>query len=113
MFTLVKQAKIVEVINSKRAYRNFLHVIEKIASIFVEVYEFQLKAVVNYETQLIKFIDVFRHHMRMKKIRKKKKRYSIQHSSSTKTKNQSIVYFHFEINNKKSLSAFAKKKRMI
>ena len=112
MFTLVKQAKIVEVINSKRAYRNFLHVIEKIASIFVEVYEFQLKAVVNYETQLIKFIDVFRHHMRMKKIRKKKSdiQFSIRRRRKQKI-NQSFIFISKSITKKVYLHL--QKKRMI
>ena len=40
MLTLVKQTKIVEIIDSKRAYRDFLHAIDKIAFIFVEVYQF-------------------------------------------------------------------------
>ena len=72
MLTFVKQTKIVEIIDSKRAYRNFLHVIEKTTFIFVEIYEFQIKVVMNYKTQFIVIIDIFRHHMRMKKIRKKK-----------------------------------------
>ena len=72
MFTLVKHAKIVEVTNNKRVYKNFLHVIEKIAFIFVEVQKLQLKIISNHEKKLITFIDIFRHHMRMKKTRKKK-----------------------------------------
>ena len=72
MFTLTKQTNIVEIIDNKRVYRNFFHVIEKIAFIFVEIYEFQLKIVMNYEIQFIVIIDIFRHHMRMKKARKKK-----------------------------------------
>ena len=72
MLTLVKQVKIAEIIDNKRAYRNFLHAIKKIVSIFVEVYELQLEVVVNHETQFIIIIDIFRHHMRMKKARKKR-----------------------------------------
>ena len=40
MFTFVKQAKIVEIIDNKRAYQIFFYVIKKIASIFVEIYKF-------------------------------------------------------------------------
>ena len=73
MLTLVKQTKIAEIIDSKRAYRDFLHAIEKIALIVVEIYELQLKIVTNHETQLLVVIEIFRHHMRMKKARRKKK----------------------------------------
>ena len=72
MFTLTKQADIAEIIDSKRVYRDFLHVIEKIALIFAEIYELQLKAVMNHEIQFIVIIDIFRHHMRMKKARKER-----------------------------------------
>ena len=73
MFTFAKQAEIVEIINNKRTYRNFLHAIEKTTFIFVEMYKFQLKIVMNHEVQLIVIINIFRYHMRMKKIRKKKR----------------------------------------
>ena len=100
MLIFVKQTKIVEIIDNKRAYRDFLHAINKIAFIFVKIHLFQLKIVTNHETQFQIFIEIFRHHMRMKKIRKKK-RYSIRHSQLTKTKIQTIEIFltfrHFEI----------------
>ena len=72
MLTLAKQAKIAEVTDSKRAYRDFLHSIEKTAPTFAEVYELQLETVTDHEAQLIALIDVFRHHMRMKEARKGK-----------------------------------------
>ena len=72
MFTFVKQTKIVEIIDNKRVYKNFLHSIEKIAFIFVEIYELQLKKIIDHETKLFLFIEIFRHHIRIKKIRKKK-----------------------------------------
>ena len=72
MLTLVKQTKIVEIIDNKRAYRDFLHAIEKTALIFVEIYELQLNVVTNHETQFLVLVEIFRHHMRMKKARKKK-----------------------------------------
>ena len=99
MLIFVKQTKIVEIINNKRAYRDFLYVIDKIAFIFVEIYQFQLKIITNHETQFFVFIENFRHYMCMKKIQKK--RYSIRHLLLTKTKIQTIKIFlifrHFEI----------------
>ena len=113
MLIFVKQTKIVEIIDNKRAYRDFLHAIEKIAFIFVEIYEFQLKIVTNHETQFFVFIDIFRHHMRMKKV--KKKRYSIRHLLLTKAKLQTIefflAFFHFE--NKFNLAIFVIAKKNI
>ena len=72
MLTLAKQTKIAEIIDSKRAYRDFLHAIEEIAFIFAEIYELQLEIVTNHETQFLFLIEIFRHHMRMKEVRKKK-----------------------------------------
>ena len=72
MLIFAKQTKIVEIIDSKRAYRDFLHAIEEIALTFVEVYELQLEIVANHEAQLLALIEIFRHHMRMKKVRKRK-----------------------------------------
>ena len=71
MLIFAKQTKIVKIIDNKRTYRDFLYAIEKIAFIFVEMYEFQLKIVTNHETQFFVFIEIFRYHMRMKKIQKK------------------------------------------
>ena len=83
MLIFVKQTKIIKIIDNKRAYRDFLHAIDKIVFIFVEIYQFQLNIVTNHETQFFLFIEIFRQHMRMKKIRKKK-RYSIRHLLLTK-----------------------------
>ena len=70
MLTLAKQARIAEVIDSKRAYRDFLHAIEKTAPTFAEVQELQLETIQDHEAKLISIIDTFRHHMRMKEARK-------------------------------------------
>ena len=97
MLTLAKQTKIVEIIDSKRAYRDFLHAIDKIASIFVEVYELQLEIVTNHETQLLFFVEIFRHHMRMKKARKKKRTifnstFAADESKNTNSRNFSSTF---------------------
>ena len=49
MFTFVKQAKIVEIIDNKRVYQNFFHVIEKTTFTFVKICKLILKIVVNHE----------------------------------------------------------------
>ena len=72
MLTFAKQTKIAEIIDNKRAYRDFLHAIDKIAFIFAEVYQLQLEIVANHEAQLLVLIEIFRQHMRMKKARKRK-----------------------------------------
>ena len=88
MLTLVKQTKIAEVINNKRAYRDFLHAIEKTAFTFAKIYELQLKTVMNHKAQFIALIDIFRHHMRMKKTRKEKK--TIFNSAFAANKNKKL-----------------------
>ncbi|KAG6995781.1 hypothetical protein G7Y79_00042g078860 [Physcia stellaris] len=72
MLALAKQAKIAEVTDSKRAYRDFLQAIDKTASTFAEVYLLQQDNVTNHETQLLTLIETFRHHMRLKEARRGK-----------------------------------------
>ena len=102
MFTLIKQTKIAKIINSKRIYRDFLYAIKKIVFTFVEIYEFQLKIVMNYETQFIVIIDIFRHYMRIKKVRKKK---------STMFNLMFVVDENKKINNRNSFCTFLFRKR--
>ena len=96
MFTLVKQAKIVEVINNKCVYRNFFYAIKKIVSIFVEIYKFRLKIVMNYKAQLIVFINIFRYYMRMKKTQKKKKTIFNLTFVTNKNKKSTCRFFSFQ-----------------
>lgn len=72
MYTLGKVANIAEVVDSKRAYRDFLHAIEKQSSTFAEIYELQMDEVTDYDAQILTIIEKFRHHMRMKDARKGK-----------------------------------------
>ena len=101
MLILAKQTKIAEIIDNKRAYRDFLHAIEEIASIFVEIYEFQLKILANHETKLLSLIEIFRHHMRMKKARKKKETifnstFAVDESKNTNSQIQSRDFCYCE-----------------
>ena len=61
--------------NIQRAYTNFLHVIKKQTFVFINTYKLLINAaltMMNYKTQFFIVIKKFRHHMRLKKIRKKK-----------------------------------------
>ena len=61
--------------NSKRAYKNFLYVIERLTSAFAEMYDAIIDVIAlmtNYETQLFIVIKKFRHNIRLKKTRKEK-----------------------------------------
>ena len=61
--------------DTQRAYIDFLHAIEGQASVFISTYELLIdaaSATINYEIQLFVVIEKFRHHMRLKKARKKK-----------------------------------------
>ena len=61
--------------NLKRAYKNFLHVIERLTSVLAEMYNAIIDVIAsttNYEVQLFIVIEKFRHNIRLKKTRKKK-----------------------------------------
>ena len=75
MYTQKKKNQVVEVMNFKRVYKNFLHVIEKLTSVLVEMYDAIIDVIAsttNYEAQLFIVIEKFRHNIRLKKTRKKK-----------------------------------------
>ena len=60
--------------NIQRIYINFLHVIERQASVFINIYELFINAAsatINYKIQIFIIIEKFYHHMRLKKTRKK------------------------------------------
>ena len=61
--------------NFKRAYKNFLHVIERLTSVFAEIYNAIIDVIAsttNYKTQFFIVIEKFRHNIRLKETRKKK-----------------------------------------
>lgn len=66
MHAMAKEIQIAEVTDAKRAYRDFLQAIEKIAPTFAEVYELQLDTVIDFDAQIYLVVDKFRNHMRMK-----------------------------------------------
>ena len=75
MYTQKKKNQIVEVMNSKRVYKNFLHAIKKLTSIFTEMYNAIIDVIAsttNYEIQLFIIIEKLRHNIRLKKTRKEK-----------------------------------------
>ena len=75
--------------NLKRAYRDFLHVIEKLTSVFAEMYNAIINVIAlttNYEAQLFIIIKKFHYNIRLKKMRKKKHSHLAQLLQLTKTK---------------------------
>ena len=61
--------------NSKRVYKDFLHVIKKLTSAFAEIYNAIIDVIAsmtNYEVQLFIVIEKFCHNIRLKKTRKEK-----------------------------------------
>ena len=75
MYIQEKKNRIVEVMNFKRAYKDFLHAIERLTSTFAEMYDAIIDVIAsttNYETQLFIVIEKFRHNIRLKKTRKEK-----------------------------------------
>ena len=91
MYMQRKTIRLSNIMNIQQVYIDFLHAIEKQTFAFINTYELLINAAsatMNYETQLFVVIKKFRHHMRLKKTRKKKHSYLIQFSQSTKTINQ-------------------------
>ena len=73
MYIFDVKTKIIECINNKRVYRDFLLKIKKLTFIFVEMRQFLFILIFDYYAIFIKIINDFRQHMRIKKIRTKKK----------------------------------------
>ena len=77
MYTQEKKNQVVEVMNSKRAYRNFLHAIEKLTSALAEMYDAIIDVIAsttNYKAQLFIVIEKFRHNRQSKRRRQKEQR---------------------------------------
>ena len=61
--------------NTQRVYTDFLHIIKKQTFFFINTYELLIDAaltMMNYEVQFFIVIEKFRHHMRLKEMKKKK-----------------------------------------
>ena len=70
-----KEIKVAEVMNFKRVYKNFLHLIERLISVFAEMYDAiidEVASTTNYEIQLFIIIEKFRYNIRLEKTRKEK-----------------------------------------
>ena len=105
--------------NSKRVYKDFLHVIKRLTSAFAEMYNAIIDVIAsttNYETQLFIVIKKFRHNIRLKKTRKKK--ILTFNSAFVADKNKKTINFetislnraetsHFEMISSQYLHAFA------
>ena len=75
MYTQEKAIRLSDVMNTQRAYIDFLHVIERQTFVFINTYELFIDATsttMNFKVQLFIVIEKFRHHMRLRKARRKK-----------------------------------------
>ena len=75
MYIQRKTIRLSDIMNIQRAYIDFLHIIEKQIFIFINTYKLFINATsatMNFEIQIFIVIEKFRHHMRLKKTRKKK-----------------------------------------
>ena len=70
MYILDVKIEIAECTDETRVYRDFLLGIEKLTSIFVEMRQILFAALIDHHATLIKDIDDFRQHMRLKEARK-------------------------------------------
>ena len=70
MYILIKKHDIAEIANTKRAYKNFLLIIESQASIFAQMHEYLINTTENKEKLLFKMIEKFRTHIRLRNIKK-------------------------------------------
>ena len=73
MYIFDVKIEIVECTDETRVYRDFLLNIEKLTSIFVEMRQILFAVLIDHHAILIKGIDDFRQHMRLKEVRKNTK----------------------------------------
>ena len=91
MYMQEKTIRLFDVMNTQQVYIDFLHVIKEHALVFINTYELFIdatSATMNYKIQLFIIIEKFRHHIRLKKMKKKRHLHLIQLSQLTKTTNQ-------------------------
>ena len=88
MYTLTKKNDIVEIINTRQAYRDFLLIIEDQASIFVQMHEYQINTKINKKKFLFEMIEKFRIHIRLREVKKFTKNIVDNSTFSTSSKNK-------------------------
>ena len=62
---MTKKYRVVEVVDTRRYYRNFLLIINKYDLILVKIYEYILKIIIDYEELLFSVIEKFRYFIRL------------------------------------------------
>ena len=70
MYTLTKENDIVEIISTRRAYRDFLLIIEGQASVLAQMHEYQINTEMDKEKLLFEVIEKFRTHIRLREVKK-------------------------------------------
>ena len=67
---ILKKHNIVEIENTHRAFKDFILIIEQLASILIQQYESQLNKTENQEELLFRLIEKFRNHIRLRNVKK-------------------------------------------
>ena len=70
IYTLTKKNNIVKIINTRRAYRNFLLIIESQALVLVQMYEYLINTKINSKKLFFKMIEKFQNHIKLRKVKK-------------------------------------------
>ena len=70
IYILTKKNDIVEIINTRRTYRDFFLIIESQASILAQMHKYQINTEMNKEKLFFKIIEKFRIHIRLREIKK-------------------------------------------
>ena len=95
MYTLTKKNDIVEIINTRRAYRDFLLIIEDQASVFAQMHKYQINTKMNKKKLFFKIIEKFQTHIRLREVKKFTKNIAdnLIFSSFSKNKFQFQTFF--------------------
>ena len=70
MYILTKKNDIIKIINTRRAYWDFLLIIESQASILAQMHEYQINTKMNKEKLFFEIIEKFRIYIRLREVKK-------------------------------------------
>ena len=70
IYTLTKKNDIVEIINTRRAYRNFFLIIEGQASVLAQMHKYQINTKMNKEKLFFKMFKKFRTYIKLREVKK-------------------------------------------
>ena len=70
IYTLIKENDIIEIINTRRAYRDFLLTSEGQASVLAQMHEYQINTKMNKKKLFFEMIEKFHIHIRLREVKK-------------------------------------------